>query len=148
MTTLGEASKAPRNSQDGWPYEWTDNLKTKEIERSTSKETIGMPHTAITTQGQLHALEEDTTPRAGTKCLSKTPVIEASPKKKLGQKKNKQPYCQSHSKQKRIGAQIDQLGVPDVAPLQLPNGQAPRTKTHLEITNEKLQICKEHRANS
>ena len=81
-TTFEEASKAPRNNQDGWPYGGPDNPKTKGTERSTLEETIKMLHTAVTTWGQLRALEEDTTPPAGTKRFSKTPVIEASPKKK------------------------------------------------------------------
>ena len=88
-TMPGEASKAPRNNQDGWLYGEPDNPKTKETEGSTVKETIEMLYTAIITRGQLRALEGDTTPQAGTKHLSKTLIIEASPKKKTRPKEKK-----------------------------------------------------------
>ena len=45
----GEALKAPKNNQDGWPYKGPDNPKTKETEKSTLEETIERPHTAVIT---------------------------------------------------------------------------------------------------
>ena len=80
-TTPGKAFEASRNHQDRQTYRKTDGPKIKKPEGGGSEKAPEEPYTAVTTQGQLRALEKDATAQGGVTCRSKALASEASPRR-------------------------------------------------------------------